>query len=90
MIRFKKYFFRTEEPAVSGPSWVHRSPSWAPELDSPVLREHSLLPLWLSIWQWMCGATDDASFCAEEWAGECTTGCGCCCCRVTELCAGAG
>jgi hypothetical protein len=64
---FKKYFFRTEEPAVSGPSWVHRSPKWSPALDGPVLPEHSLLPVWLSIWQWMCGATDDEDFCIEDW-----------------------
>ncbi len=57
------YFFRVEEPSVCGPSWNHEPGiEWRPSVDDDmILPEHSLLPLWLSVWRWMCGEE------AEEW-----------------------
>ena len=55
----KKYMFRVEEPATAGPSWDHQSTAWNPLLDGPVLPEMSLLPVWLQVWRWMCGAIDE-------------------------------
>ncbi len=55
----KKYMFRVEEPATAGPSWDHKSTAWNPILDGPVMPEMSLLPVWLQVWRWMCGAIDE-------------------------------
>lgn len=55
----KKYMFRVEEPATAGPSWDHQSTAWNPIMDGPVLPEMSLLPVWLQVWRWMCGAIDE-------------------------------
>ena len=68
----KKYFFRVEEPATAGPSWDHQSTVWDPKLDGPVFPEMSLLPVWLQVWRWMCGAIDEEAdaFIPEEYSNQ--------------------
>ncbi|MEL6311366.1 MAG: phytanoyl-CoA dioxygenase family protein, partial [Pseudomonadota bacterium] len=56
-ILFEKYFHRVEEPGE--PTWKFKSPEWRPKLDAPVMPEHSLLPLWLEVWNWMLGVEGD-------------------------------
>lgn len=56
-VLFEKYFHRVEEPGE--PTWKFKSPEWRPKLDAPVMPEHSLLPLWLEVWNWMLGIEGD-------------------------------
>jgi hypothetical protein len=72
---YKQYFLRTEEPAGLEPSWDHSSCKWQPQLDSPVSAEHSLLPVWLSVWERMCGRAAQSSDARIELDADWSTVC---------------